>query len=67
MTMTLTLTADWWLLPLFVTFLAFGWALWTDRDNTPGPYGAGAFLSAMLYGAALIVALVAWLIWAVLT
>lgn len=34
-------------------------------DNPPGTYGAGVILSLMLYGAALIVALGAWLIWAV--
>lgn len=64
--MTIRIVADWWLLPLFVTVVAFGWAAWADRDNSPGDYGAGAILSLVIYGAATIVSLLAWLIWAVL-
>lgn len=65
--MTLTIEWGWWLAPLAVTILAFGRAYWVDRGNSGGGYSFGAIASAFVYGAALIVSLIAWLAWAVLT
>lgn len=66
--MTITINASWWLFPIAVTIIAFGWAAWVDRDNqSGGDYSFAAIGSAFVYGAALIVSLFAWLIWAVLT
>ncbi|WP_343518113.1 hypothetical protein [Sphingomonas sp.] len=66
--MTFTLSADWWLAPAIVAVAAFAWAAWADRDNRPrGDYSFSGIASAFVYGIALIVSLIAWLIWAVLS
>jgi hypothetical protein len=68
--MTLTFSLGWWLAPLAFTIIACGTAYWVEPARTP-PRGYGdivqGFVSAFLWGAALILSLIAWLIWAVLT
>lgn len=55
---------NWSLIPLAVTVLAAIWAVKTG-DESPGMYG-GAIFNLMVWMAALIVTLIAWLVWAVL-
>lgn len=64
--MTFTIQFGWWLLPTALTIVAFLRALELDRGNVAGrgDYGFSAFASAVYYGIALIVSLVAWLVWA---
>jgi hypothetical protein len=65
--MDITVTAGWWILPLAVTAISFSLAVFVSReDGSHGDYSAiaGAFVSLVLFGAAAIVSLVAWLIWA---
>lgn len=64
--MTIQVTAGWWLLPLAVTVVAAMWAMKVDTDD-PGSFGSGAVYNLMVYMAAAIVTLIAWLVWAVLT
>jgi hypothetical protein len=62
--MTLTFTLGWWAVPLAFTVLALVTALALGDDS--GDLGSG--IAAMLrLGLAVIVSLIAWLIWAVLT
>jgi UDP-N-acetylmuramyl pentapeptide phosphotransferase/UDP-N-acetylglucosamine-1-phosphate transferase len=55
---------EWWVLPSVITFIAFfaAWAL-----TEPNQSGMMAGFDGLLFGGlALIVSLIAWLIWAVL-
>lgn len=68
--MTFTIGLGWWIAPALVTVLALGWALFMSRDEgSHGDYASigNAFVALVIYGAALIVSLIAWLVWAVLT
>jgi hypothetical protein len=63
--MTIHIELGWWLLPLAVSVGAFGYAAWADRDNEPGgDYSFPGIVTAIYNGLALIVSLIAWLIWA---
>lgn len=66
--MTVTITFGYWLIPTFITVLAFVTAWWYSR---PTPRYSrdyvGALIDLIFYGAATIVSLIAWLVWAVLT
>lgn len=68
--MAITITFSWWLAPLAVTIIAVGAAYWAEPSRTP-PRGYGdianAIVSVFAWGAATVVSLIAWLIWAVLT
>lgn len=67
--MAFTVNFGWWLLPLAVTVAAFGWyALWSMRQPASFGYGriGDGLAHALLFAAALIASLVAWLIYAVL-
>lgn len=64
--MTIKITFGWWLLPLAVTIICFGWAFWHGGEH-PGMYGSGVLFNLIVWLVALIPALGAWLIWAVLT
>lgn len=67
--MSVTLYLGWWLAPLAVTVAAFVAAKFYTRDN---PYSGGyanagaAAIDLIVFGLALIVSLVAWLVWALL-
>jgi hypothetical protein len=69
--MTFTLVADWWLAPLAVTIIAFGWS--TFKCSSIQPSGGGSFpdmpplVWLFFHSVAFVVTLIAWLIWAVLT
>lgn len=68
--MTLTIGFGWWLVPTAVTIIAFVYAGFMCRDEGyHGDYAAigNAMVGLVVYGAAIIVSLLAWLIWAVLT
>jgi hypothetical protein len=68
--MTLTLGFGWWLLPTAVTIISFVVALYKGQDEeSHGDYASigNAMVAIVVYGAAIIVSLLAWLIWAVLT
>lgn len=65
--MSITLTAGWWMLPLFITAIAFGWGFHMvgkhgqrhgDYDFVSPLIGLGILMLS------LIVSLVAWLGWA---
>lgn len=65
--MTFTVEFGWWLLPLAVTIAAFSLAAFMNRDEgSHGDYAAigNAFVALIIYGAAMIASLLAWLIWA---
>lgn len=54
----LTITIGTWVIPLLITFIVFGWSF-TQND---GGYLSGFFETLI----ALIISLLAWLIWAIL-
>jgi hypothetical protein len=62
--MTLTFTLGWWMVPLAFTALALVTSLALGDDR--GDLGSG-IATMMRLGLAVIVSLIAWLIWAVLT
>lgn len=64
--MTFTIEIGWFLAPLAITIVAFVWAGIATPPND-GNYFGNAVAGLFTYGAALIVSLIAWLIWAVLT
>lgn len=63
----MTLTIGWWAIPLTITILAFGFAL-IKTGKSSGPHCADSIGDAISFcifnGAALIISLIAWLIWA---
>ena len=64
--MTFTIAFGWWLIPFSVTLAAFAWHSWVHwGEQSSGGYGAigYAFGWAVTVAAALIVSLVAWLIY----
>jgi hypothetical protein len=66
--MAMTVTLGWWFLPVTITFAAFSVAAYMCRDEgSHGDYAAigNAMVALVVYGAALIVSLMAWLVWAV--
>ena len=66
--MTFVIEIGWWLIPLAISLLAFLWAVGATPRRNAGYYGYGNAIEGLFtYGAALIVSLIAWLIWAVLT
>ena len=68
--MNITITADWWLAPLAVTIIAFGWSSVMCARLEPshsGWFDATPLVWIFFHGIAAFVTLVAWLIWAVLT
>jgi hypothetical protein len=67
--MSITIQFGWWLLPLAVTVCSYGRAFWLLPDELGGgDYAAtGKALCGLVYlGAATIISLIAWLVWALL-
>tara|TARA_Y100001933_G_C18936421_1_gene537598 strand:- start:202 stop:408 length:207 start_codon:yes stop_codon:yes gene_type:complete len=68
--MAFTVDFGWWLLPLAITLAAFG-RLWVWSAQQPPSSGYGAIGTVMahafLFAIALIVSLVAWLVYAIFT
>jgi len=63
--MTFTITFGWWLLPLAVTVLSYGYAV-SKFTSGGGDYSFSEVWNGFLLIIAAIPALVAWLIWALL-
>lgn len=65
--MSVTIEFGWWLIPTAVTLMSFGMGHWYAIEPASTPMGAAldGFLRLVFYGMALIVSLIAWLIWAV--
>lgn len=59
--MTINISFGWWLVPLAITLLSILWAVWV-LDEEARQMG-GIFYSGAI---AIIVSLVAWLVWALL-
>jgi cytochrome c-type biogenesis protein CcmH/NrfG len=60
-----SITIGWWAIPAFVTIAAVYIALREAPTSSGRDYGASAFIGVVMMMAALIVSLVAWLIWAI--
>ena len=69
--MALTITADWWLAPLAVTIIAFGWSSFQcskiERSGGGYAFDATPLVWLFLHGVAAFISLAAWFVWAVLT
>ena len=65
--MTVTIGLGWWLAPLTVTFESFALAWWFSRPSNGNGDIVGAMVAVIFFSWAVILALVAWLIWSVLT
>ncbi|WP_320194975.1 hypothetical protein RMR10_011975 [Agrobacterium rosae] len=66
--MSFTLELGWWIAPTAITIAAFAIAAYMGRDEGGhGDYAAigNAFVGLVVYGAALVLSLIAWLIWAI--
>jgi len=65
--MTFEIKLGWWLVPVAVTLATLIWQWWVHKDDPPS-YGYGSVGSALgqclTLAAAIIVSLVAWLVWA---
>jgi uncharacterized membrane protein len=64
--MDMTVTIGWWAVPAFITIAAIYVAIREAPTSSGRDYGASAFIALAMLMAALIVSLVAWLIWALL-
>jgi len=62
--MTIHITFGWWLLPFIITFAAFTAAYLTMRNDPEARMG-GPVIWALFNGAAMIVSLIAWLVWSI--
>ncbi|RWI96407.1 MAG: hypothetical protein EOR22_06510 [Mesorhizobium sp.] len=63
--MNITVTLQWWLLPLVTTIVLFTWTLATPPEPSSG-YGFD-LMPLIRFGISAIISLAAWLIWALLT
>jgi lipopolysaccharide export LptBFGC system permease protein LptF len=64
--MTVTIGLGWWLAPFTVTIAAFALAWWFSRPSNGYGQIVGAMVAVIFFSWAVIVALLAWLIWAIL-
>jgi hypothetical protein len=65
--MTFSITLGWWLVPFVATLTAYVFAFWSARSNGRPSYpDVDAAVGMFLYGAATILSLAVWLVWAVL-
>lgn len=64
--MTLTISIGWWIAPMVVTLICFGWATFVGMTDEPDQYGVGSIIALGFYMAVAVVSLLAWLIWALL-
>jgi len=60
------MTIGFWVLPTLVTVISFWWAL-SRFEKSVGWIDMAPLTNMIRLGAALIISLIAWLIWAVLT
>jgi len=71
--MNFTLSIGWWVIPLLVTLLSISAAWYSTEDLQDGDIGGWyipdfgtPLLNLMKWGVALIISLLAWLIWALI-
>ena len=64
--MDITITLGWWVLPLAITLASLLWAFLTPAKPMRGDYSFPDVMPAIRFAGALILSLVAWLIWALL-
>jgi hypothetical protein len=62
--MNMTVTFGWWVIPLAITLGTMSWAILTPGAPMRGDYSFPDPMPAIRFAGALIVSLVAWLIWA---
>ena len=66
--MSIMITWGWWLVPTLITIAAFGWFAWYWRGFEKASGGYGKMVDGLIalgaFALALVIALVAWLIWA---
>lgn len=62
----MTLTVGWWVVPAIIAAAVFVWALRGCADLRGNAYGANGIIALIYYGTAAIIALCAWLFWALL-
>lgn len=62
----MSLALAWWAFPMAITGCAFAWAALASAPSDRPSYADGV-LMIFAYGVALILSLIAWLIWAVMT
>lgn len=68
--MNISIEISWWIIPALVTLVAHAWACLASSDGDGGSTYAAigtALITLLRLGAALIISLAAWLVWAVLT
>ena len=66
--MTFTISPGWWVVPLIVTVIMFGWAAYESSGYKPNGGMFDFNIAPLVYSAvALPVSLFAWLIWALVT
>lgn len=69
--MTIEIQFGWWLIPAAITIAAMFYAAIRNAQENPhgnyGTYGVGAIFTLLAYGSAVIVSLIAWLIWSLAT
>jgi len=63
--MDFTLTIGWWAIPAFITIAALYGAFREQPAPSGNDYGAGAVIGLIFVMGAVIVSLVAWLVWAI--
>lgn len=66
--MSATITFGWWLVPAAITAAAYVWASMKEDRRPVHDYGriGQSAANAIIHGVALVVSLIAWLVWAVL-
>lgn len=64
--MSVTIALGWWLVPFMVTVVAVLVALYVEINGRSSGIG-GALVSLLLWAAVIIVSLVAWLLWALIS
>jgi hypothetical protein len=65
--MDMTISVGWWVLPTFVTLATFGYAVAIPGEPTRGDYSFPDPMPLVRFVGALVVSLVAWLIYALAT
>lgn len=60
----MTVTFGWWALPLLITTASVGWSIAIPGEPSHGDYSFPDPMPAIGFVGAVIVSLVAWLIWA---